>query len=272
MEHSADPAGALFGNTMSKSAQKNKEVKRYCFTLNNYTEEDIINLKSAFSKLDCKYILGYEVGEAGTPHIQGYINLKVKKSFSSIVKHLNNKRIHIESCKGSEEHNIKYCTKDNNYDSNFIEKPYIEEIDNLYKWEKDIIEIIKTTPDKRTLYYYWEPNGCAGKTTFQKYVFTHFENTIVLSGKASDMKNAIVQYNEINKKLPKTILINIPRESYDYISWSGIEEIKDMFFYSGKYEGGMICGPCPHVIIFANINAPRDKVSNDRWRITRIST
>ena len=55
-----------------------------------------------------------------------------------------------------------------------------------------------------------------------------------------------------------------------YLSWCGIEEIKDMFFYSGKYEGGMVCGENPHVIIFANEEPPLEKMSNDRWRVIEI--
>ena len=89
----------------------------------------------------------------------------------------------------------------------------------------------------------------------------------MLSGKAGDMKNGIVQYGNI----PKVVLINMPRSSGGFISYSGIEQIKDMFFFSGKYEGGMICGKCPHVVIFANEPPDEGMMSMDRWVITAIS-
>lgn len=94
------------------------------------------------------------------------------------------------------------------------------------------------------------------------------EDVIVLSGKADDMKHAIVQYKDTNKRFPKIVLINIPRSFDDkYISYTGLEAVKDMFFFSGKYEGGMICGPSPHVMIFANRPPTREAMSADRWRI-----
>ena len=115
-----------------------------------------------------------------------------------------------------------------------------------------------------------DQGGCRGKTTLQKYIYTHYKKCIVLSGKASDMKNGIIEYEKKNNILPEIVLINVPRSSKDYISYTGIEEIKDMFFYSGKYEGGMVCGANPHVICFANDEPEREKMSADRWRITCI--
>lgn len=93
---------------------------------------------------------------------------------------------------------------------------------------------------------------------------------MVVSGKGSDMKNGIIQYKEKNGCLPKIILINVPRTSIDFVSFTGIEEIKDMFFFSGKYEGGMVCGPSPHVYIFANNRPDTNKMSADRWNIQYI--
>lgn len=67
-----------------------------------------------------------------------------------------------------------------------------------------------------------------------------------------------------NYALPEVILINIPRVNKNHVSISGIEQIKDMFFFSPKYEGGMICGPSPHVMIFANEPMESGKLSCDR--------
>lgn len=262
----------VLGNTYTKTSQRQnreKEVKKYCFTLNNYTEEEYKELKIRLNPLG-NWILGKEVGESGTPHIQGFILLSKKKSWSSFVKHVNNNRLHIEQCKGSTEQNVNYCSKDNNFESNFVEKKYIEEIDELYPWEIEINNILSTPPDKRTLYYYFEPDGCKGKTTYQKYVYTHFDKCIILSGKGADMKNGIISYFNANKFLPQIVLINIPRDAKDFVSWTGIEEIKDMMFYSGKYEGGCICGKCPHVIMFSNSPPPINKVSADRWKVFEI--
>lgn len=258
----------LEGNTNPKA--RNKEAKRYCFTYNNYDINIIDKLKDTLNKLG-KYIFGFEVGDSGTPHLQGYINLHNKKTLSSLKNHINIRQIHFEKCKGSENDNIRYCSKDNKYISNFIEQPYIEDIVNLYPWELKINTIIESIPDKRTIYYFYEDEGCKGKTTYQKYIYSHYKGTVILSGKGADMKNGIITYYNINRSLPKIILINIPRDSFSFISWATIEELKDMFFYSGKYEGGMICGKPPHILIFSNEPPPINKFSKDRWRIYNIN-
>ena len=90
----------------------------------------------------------------------------------------------------------------------------------------------------------------------------------MLGGKSADMKNGIVEYKKTNGDTPELILINLPRSFDDkYLSYTGIEEVKDMCFYSGKYEGGMIVGNCPHIIIFSNRLPNTNEMSNDRWNI-----
>lgn len=75
----------------------------------------------------------------------------------------------------------------------------------------------------------------------------------ILNGKPSDMKNGCVDYFNKNGYTPEIILSNIGFDkNLDYIHYSGYEDIKDMTFYSGKYEGGVIVGNNPHLIIFAN--------------------
>lgn len=48
----------------------NPAAKSWCYTLNNYTENDV----NMFKSFECNYqVIGYEVGENGVPHLQGYI-------------------------------------------------------------------------------------------------------------------------------------------------------------------------------------------------------
>ena len=179
---------------------------------------------------------------------------------------------------GDENDTANYCNKDETHDGVFRaawgwpEPKYIEEIDELYDWEIEILDMLDKEPHKRHLYWYWEPNGCAGKTTFQKYVHSRRDDCIVLSGKAHDMKHAIAQYKENkNGKVPRVVLINIPKSSSEFISYTGLEEIKDMFFFSGKYEGDNINGARPHVFIFANEPPNYDKMTNGRFIVKELN-
>lgn len=263
------------GNTNSpsvvKTVKKSKTInpaKRWCFTLNNYTEEEICSIVPIIKKKCSIGCIGKEIGENKTPHLQGYIEFKTK---TRPLTHFKTKRIHWEKCKGDRQSNIDYCSKDGNvilYHG--IEKPYTLELPELYDWEKYVIEIIDKEPNDRHIHWVWEEYGNAGKTTFAKWIFLHYEGALLLSGKADNMKHAIIQYKETNGKLPKIILVDIPRTSLQYLSYQGLEEIKNMFFYSGKYEGGMVCGAPPHLIIFANEPPDTYKVSQDRWVIKNI--
>lgn len=89
------------GNTKLSA---NAKSRNWCFTLNNYTEEEIKNLE----KLECKYIFQEEKGENGTPHLQGLLMFSNAVYFNSVKKMLP--RAHIERCKNKVS-SIKYCTK-----------------------------------------------------------------------------------------------------------------------------------------------------------------
>jgi len=87
-----------------------QKFRNYCYTLNNYTLEEY----NALQTVECKYqIIGKEIGEKGTPHLQGFISFKSARSFNAVRKLM--KRWYIEPCKGNAESNIKYCMKENNF-------------------------------------------------------------------------------------------------------------------------------------------------------------
>lgn len=87
-------------------------VKRWCFTLNNYTELEIANITSNLTSDRCFYaVVGKEVGENNTPHLQGYVHLRVRKRLIGMKKMISEKA-HFEVARGTDEDNKKYCTKD----------------------------------------------------------------------------------------------------------------------------------------------------------------
>lgn len=245
-------------------------AKRWCFTLNNYTEEELIIIGSKVPELCEKYIIGKEVGESGTPHLQGYIELKSKARPKGL---FGIDRIHWEVARGNRMDNDKYCSKEDVWLIKGMPKPLkrLACEDNLYPWQEEIISYIRVDPDERTIFWIYSEDGNRGKTTFCKYLHRSY-GAICLGGKSADMKNGIIEYVKNNGHTPEFIVVNIPR-SFDrsYISYTGIEEVKDMFFYSGKYEGGMVDGNSPHLIIFANHYPEENKLSKDRWFIRKIN-
>lgn len=87
------------------------KARSYCFTLNNYTEDE----ENAIHGIDCKYlIVGREVGENGTPHLQGYVSFDNPRSFNSVRK-LCGGRAHLERANGGPASNREYCSKGNDF-------------------------------------------------------------------------------------------------------------------------------------------------------------
>lgn len=256
-------------NTNSQSPQGNK-YSFYCFThfyIENY--DDFENRLKGHCK---KYYFGKEIcPNTGRKHLQGFLHLNFRMRLTEIKNRICNKT-HFEPCKGNAMTNMEYCGKDKDITKFGYHEEYKLKLDSLYKWEEWIInEILNKEPDDRLIYWIWGSNGCNGKSTFTKYIISNYEKSIILSGKSNDMKNGIIQYKKTNNYLPKIIIIDIPRSiDNDFISYSGIEEIKNMCFFCGKYEGGMICGSSPHVIIFSNESPNQTKFSKDRWIIKNI--
>ncbi len=80
--------------------------RRACFTLNNYSDDEYKHLLEG----QWKYlVMGKEVGEKGTPHLQGYVEMEQVR-FNKLKKMLG-ERCHIEMCAGSPEQNEVYCKK-----------------------------------------------------------------------------------------------------------------------------------------------------------------
>lgn len=86
--------------------------KHWCFTLNNYTDEDIKRLQS-IQELDVfQYIVfGKERGDSGTPHLQGFVSFKRRKTFRFTQDALGGKA-HLERARGTPSQAAAYCKKD----------------------------------------------------------------------------------------------------------------------------------------------------------------
>lgn len=80
--------------------------RAYVFTINNYTEDEQLYVQG----VECQYLVyGREVGESGTPHLQGFIYFGNQRAFNAVSKLLP--RAHLEVCKDVGRA-IQYCRKD----------------------------------------------------------------------------------------------------------------------------------------------------------------
>lgn len=87
---------------------------KYVFTLNNWRPADRLRLEAPDNNVTYM-IFGEEVGdECGTPHLQGYLELRKEENMSVLNPRLFDNRAHLEIAKGNAEQNKEYCSKGEN--------------------------------------------------------------------------------------------------------------------------------------------------------------
>lgn len=250
---------------------------RYCLTLNNYSEEEYKSLLDVCNELCKTYIIGKEIGENGTPHLQCYINLKKQLRFKQVKQW--NQRLHIEPARGSEIENLKYCGKERDYESNKrVPRELLKvQYDHLKEYQKDFIckyFSFLCKNDCRKIIWAYEKYGAWGKTFISKYlVDSHILSALVVPPKTNDALYLIAKYVEQHGEAPDIIIIDIPRSVCDdFVNYTLIEKIKDGIFAVGKYDSVMLRINTPHVLVLTNTEPMEEELSADRWEIIDLSS
>lgn len=100
--------------------RSSQQSRRFAMTFNNYNEDQHLLLQTRGSEIFKYLIIGREVGETLTPHLQMYGELTNKLTVVGLKKKLVNLdpsfgRVHIETSVSDAAHNIAYCSKENNF-------------------------------------------------------------------------------------------------------------------------------------------------------------
>lgn len=83
--------------------------RAFCFTYNN-PEDHIVDHLKKNTNLFSYIVWGYEVGDKGTPHLQGYAECKDQYRFAKVTAHFHSKAA-IAARKGSAKQAAGYCKK-----------------------------------------------------------------------------------------------------------------------------------------------------------------
>lgn len=247
---------------------RNTRGRTWFVTWNDYPEE----YSKIITEASDKCVFQLEIGESGNEHVQGAVYFKNPRTFSAVKKLFTG--AHIEPARNWGAA-CNYCKKSETAvggtQVDTRESPpcrdAFTELGLEYKWwQQEILDIIDKDPCfTREVYWYWDEVGGCGKSTFTKHLCLKY-GAVILSGKAADMQYAVYSM----KTKPKVIICDIPRTSEGYLSYGGIEKIKDGCFFNSKYESGMCLFDNPHIICFANFAPQTQSMSADRWRITDI--
>ncbi len=228
-----------------------------------------------------RYIFQLEKGnETGRLHFQGWLQFpeKKKKRWTKLKVCPSHS---FKRGRGDTAENVIYCSKGDTH----IRGPWykgiqlprkLHQIDpkDFYQWQKDVCDIVKEPCEgrDRRIHWYWDVKGEIGKSA----VINHLIDTrhaMIVTGKAADIAYSIRTWKEKFGEVPEIVCVNIPRSNKDLaLSYGTLEAIKDGAIYSGKYESMMLrCAPI-HVLIFANKQPDLTLYSEDRWRVTKLTS
>jgi len=151
---------ASSSSTDERSVPSKNPAYRYVFTLNNYTDGDVRNLKDLnmlFPGDHGLYGIFFqsETGTEGTPHLQGYMRFVKPKRWAQIKSALGIQGLHFEKARSNDQVNWEYCSKEDTFDrqkgiryvwgfnNNFSYQENIEIMEPHFPWQTDMMELIE---------------------------------------------------------------------------------------------------------------------------------
>nr|WAE42150.1 MAG: replication associated protein [Cressdnaviricota sp.] len=245
----------------------------WCLTWNNYSTDDYKSL----SEYESVYkILAKEIGESGTPHIQGYIEFKSTKELS--VLHNTFPKVHFEKRRGTQEQAIIYCMKDKDFIETGTKKQQGQRTD-LIKVANAIVEKTFESTDFPVEYIKYSNGIKAFKTSLIKDR-TEKPHVIWLHGESGTGKTRTPV-----ERFPNSYYIKDNSQWWDGYSgeqciiiddfsvkkWDvkDLLQLLDRYKYQGQSKGGYVKINSPFIYITCD-NAPSTFWSdNDLKQVVR---
>lgn len=241
--------------------------RAYIGTWNSYPEDYEDKLK-AYEK----FVFQKEIGDAGNEHIQFAIYTKNPCRVATIREQLVGAHIEVAKSWGACKN---YCQKkDTAVEGTLVSNVKARKVRDplegkeLRPLQAEILRLLESEPDDRSITWVVDLLGNSGKTTLAKHLCLTRKDTIYITGKSSDMKFGVSKWLEKNEL--SVVLIDLARSQENFVSYQGIEEVKNGIFYNTKYESAMCVFDPPHVVVFANFEPDLEKLSKDRWNIINV--
>lgn len=137
----------------------------------------------------------------------------------------------------------------------------------LKDWQSELYRKLILPPDPREIIFIVDIIGNKGKTWFSHYYCDLHENAqIIIPGKKADMAHTI-------RSGMKVFFLDCPRSKQgEFIQYDFLEELKNGRIFSPKYESRVKKFKIPHVVVFMNERPCMDKLSEDRYSVTVLSS
>ncbi len=286
-----------------------RRFRNFCFTVNNPGAGDLQSImdETAFTYVIC----GEEVGDSGTPHIQGYAELEKQTRFNTVVRMLP-QGTHIESRRGTAQQAMEYCKKDGTWheagcmrnagkrndiqklrdaiDEGATELELYATCDAMFRYPAAAKQYLRLTKKAKMtpmdlVLRPWQSELTTAVTgvVHPRQVLWYWDPT------GNTGKTTMARYFVRNHKAfytnggkhadiacayneEKIVVFDFTRDQEERVPYSIIEAIKNGMLFSGKYNSCCKYFEIPHVVCFANFEPDKEKLSVDRWDVHRINT
>lgn len=135
----------------------------------------------------------------------------------------------------------------------------------LRPWQQTLYEKLRGAPGEREIIFIVDRTGNTGKSWFSRYYCDLHENAqIIVPGKKADMAYVV-------KEWCKVFFFDCPRSKQgDFVQYDFLEELKNGYFFSPKYESRIKKLPTPHIVVCMNETPDMTKLSDDRYTIINL--
>jgi len=144
----------------------------------------------------------------------------------------------------------------------YLKEEFSQEKVVLKPWQQEVCELLGDQTDRKILWIY-DKAGNNGKTYLAKAILANFNCFYTKGGK---VENIAYNYN-----YEEYVIFDFPRDKEEYINYSSIEQFKDGFIQSTKYEPVLKVVKPAKVLCLANFLPEKDKLSLDRWEVKKLS-
>lgn len=141
---------------------------------------------------------------------------------------------------------------------------------DFYPWQKELLQLIYTPADKRTVHWICDLEGKKGKSEFSKILGMKHDCINLDYGENRNLMNLVSKFQ--HKKCYLFDLTRCKPKAYESGDlYSAIEKVKNGVIVNQKYETNIHYMRAPHVIVFANVFPEIGNLTRDRWKLYSIN-